>query len=35
MVEGWTDEEVADLVADLDRIVMVTVEDHEAQRARG
>lgn len=33
LVEGWTDEEVADLVADLDLTVMITIQDHEARRA--
>lgn len=34
-VEDWTDEEVADLVADLDLTVMLTIQDHEARRADG
>jgi len=33
MVEGWTDDEIADLCNDLDRAVMLTVADHEARRA--
>jgi len=32
MVEGWTDDEIADLCNDLDRAVMLTVADHEARR---
>lgn len=35
LVDGWTDEQVADLVADLDRAVMLTIQDHEARRADG
>lgn len=32
LVEGWTDDEVADLCNDLDQIVMLTIADHEARR---
>lgn len=35
LVADWTDDEVAELVADLDRVVMLTVQDHEARRADG
>jgi hypothetical protein len=34
LVDGWTGEEIAALVADLDNAVMQIVTDHEGQRAK-
>lgn len=34
LVDGWTEEEIAALVADLDNAVMQIVTDHEGQRAK-
>ena len=34
LVEGWTEDEVAALVADLDNAVMQVVTDHEGRRAK-
>jgi len=33
LVEGWTDDEIADLCNDLDQAVMLTIADHEARRS--
>ena len=34
LVQGWTDEEIAALVVDLDNAVMQIVTDHEGRRAK-